>query len=106
MLLLDCRDHVKPILCCRLLSRATSPSTLEDRIEQQHCHVATHAVALAGNVRQRFHDRLPKPGIEDVELQHIRPCREVGVPPAGEDRSRYLNVGCGIVAEVGGDSPG
>src|SRR5271157_475386 len=97
---LDGRDHFTPILDWRPLSGAAAPGALEGRVQQQHGHVASDAIALSRNTGNRFQHRLPKPGLKPIELQNIGPCREVRIPSAGVDSSLYHNVGCRVVPGI------
>ena len=81
---LDRRDHRRPVVVGGPGSCAGPPGALEDVVQHEHGHVAADAVALFGNLRDRLDHRLPEPGLKGVELEHIRPRREVRVPAAGE----------------------
>ena len=85
MRFLDGRDHINPVFGCRPLARAAAPGALEDRIQQKHRHIAADAIALAGDTRDGFNHGLPKPWLKSIQLQHIRPCREIGIASAGKD---------------------
>ena len=50
MLLLNCPDHVDPVLGGRPLTRAAAPRSLEDRIQQKHRHIAADAIALTRDI--------------------------------------------------------
>src|SRR5215471_15669056 len=77
-----CRSELGPILPLGTLARPASPRALEDRIEEQHCHIAADTVALSGDVEHRLDRGVPEPWLECVELQHVGPCGKVGVPSA------------------------
>src|SRR5262249_55920428 len=70
---LNDRNKIAPVFRCRRFSRATAPGAFEDRIEQQHRHVAANTVALAGDTQNRFEDGATKLGLESIQLQHILP---------------------------------
>ena len=59
-----------------------APGAGEDLVAHQHRHVAAQPVALARQVEQRVADRLPQRRRERVELDDVRPRREVRVAPA------------------------
>src|SRR5271169_5493075 len=65
---------------------------------------ATHAVALAGNVRECFDYRFPQPRLKRVELQHIRPRWKVRVPATREHCLICLDKGRRVVAGILGAS--
>ena len=69
-------------------------------VQQKHCHVAANAVALACDTGERFDHSLAKAGLKRIQLQHIRPCREVRVASASKDIPLYLNVGGRVVPDV------
>src|SRR6516162_1124579 len=50
MRLLDGGNYVNPVFCRRSGSSAFAPGAFKDRVQQQHSHVATYAIGLAGNV--------------------------------------------------------
>ncbi len=53
--------------------------------EEQHGHIAAHAVTLAGNVAERFDRGTAQSRFEGVQLSRIGPGRKVGIPAAGDD---------------------
>src|SRR5271169_2444921 len=97
---LDSRDHLTPVLGCRPVPCSTAPGAFEDVIQEKHGHVATHAITLRRNTGDGFNHCLPKPRLKCVELQNIRPCREIRVSSAGENASMHLNVGCRFVPVI------
>src|SRR6516162_6678097 len=96
------RDDVSPVLCRGSEARATPPGAFEDCIQQKHRHVATYAVALAGYVPQSCDHCLSQPRLKSIELQHIRPCGEIGVPAASVDSLMYLNVRRWVLTDIFG----
>src|SRR3954449_2935161 len=54
---LDGGDHISPILSRWPGSAARCPCTLEDIVNEQHCHVATNAIALASDGGNRLNSR-------------------------------------------------
>ena len=83
----DGRNQIAPVFCCRRLSRAAAPGAFEDRIKQQHRHVTTDAVALAGDTQNGFEDGPTKLGLEGIQLQHILPGRKIRIASACENMS-------------------
>src|SRR5262249_35060173 len=49
MFFLDPRDYLTPIFGFWPVARSNSPSAFEDRVHEQHRHVAANAIALFGN---------------------------------------------------------
>src|SRR6516162_11186713 len=62
--MLDRRNHVNPILRGRCRSCATTLGAFENGIQEQHRHIATHAVALRGYIQERLYDRFSQPELE------------------------------------------
>ena len=98
--MLDRRNHVNPILRRRCRSCATTPGAYENGIQEQHRHIATHAVALRGYIQERLYDRFSQPELEGVELQDIRPCGKVWILSARVNDLIDLNVETRIGLEV------
>src|SRR5262245_25846096 len=80
-------DKVAPVFRCRLFSRTAAPRAFEDRIEQQHRHVAANAVALACDTQNGFEDGTTKLGLEGIQLQHVLPGRKIRIASACENMS-------------------
>ena len=99
---LDRRDERRPVVVGRPCSGPRAPGALEDRVQHEHGHVAADAVALPGDLRDRLDHRLPEPRLKGVELEHIGPRREEGVPAAGKHLSARLDEGRRIVPRVVG----
>ena len=99
---LDRRDDRRPVVVGRPGSGAAAPGALEDVVQHEHGHVAADAVALSGDLRDRLDHRLPEPRLKGVELEHIGPRREVGIPAAGEHLSSRLDEGRRIVPRIVG----
>ena len=79
-----------------------APGPLEDIVQHEHRHVAADTVTLSGDLRDRLDHRLPESRLKGVELEHIRPRREVGIPAAGEHRSSRLDERRRIVPRIVG----
>lgn len=73
---LDRRDQNLPVIVGRCGARACPPGPREDRVEHQHRHVAAHAVALRGDLRDGVDRCWSQPGCQGVELQHVGPGRK------------------------------
>ena len=84
----DGRDHARPVVLGRPRPGALAPRPLEDVVHHQHRHVAADAVALRGDRAERLHDRGPQLGRERVQLDDVRPGREVRVAAVREDARR------------------
>ena len=65
--------------------RPAAPGPLEDLRQDEHGHVAAHAVALPGDPQQLADHRLLRGRIAVVELQRVRPAGEVRVAAVGQD---------------------
>ena len=50
MLFLYCRYHIRPIFSRESRASAASPRALENGVQEKHCHVTTHPIALLGHV--------------------------------------------------------
>ena len=96
----DGRNQLAPVFCCRRLSRTAAPGTFEDRIKQQHRHVTTDAVALAGDTQNGFEDGTTKLGLEGIQLQYILPGRKIRIASACENMSSQANKGRGITLRI------
>ena len=77
--------------------RPAAPGPLEDVRQDEHGHVAAHAVALAGDPQQLADHRLLRGRIAVVELQRVRPAGEVRVPAIGQDQVAPLPLDPRIV---------
>ena len=100
----DGRNRVSPVFGWRPLPCTTAPGAFEDLVQQKHGHVATDAITLSRDTGDSLDHCLPKSGLKRIELQNIRPSREVGATAAGEDISLYHNVGCRLVSSIIGIS--
>ena len=82
-----------------------SPGALEDLGENQHGHVAAHAVGDLGQLEEHLGHRLPEGRVAVVELEGIGPAGEVGVPAVGQDERAatglHLPVIVGLPFQVG-----
>ena len=65
---------------------ADAPGPLEDLGQDEHGHVAAHAVALPGDLQQLADHRLLRGRIAVVELERVRPAGEVRVAAVGEQQ--------------------
>ena len=63
-----------------------APGPLEDLGQDQHRHVAAHAVALPGDPQQLADHRLLRGRVAVVELERVRPAGEVRVAAVGEQQ--------------------
>ena len=63
-----------------------APGPLEDVGQDEHRHVAAHAVALPGDLHQLADHRLLRGRIAVVELQRVRPAGEVRVAAVGQQQ--------------------
>jgi hypothetical protein len=86
---LDARDGVRPER--RVLRRRAvaglgpvAPRALEDLRLHEHGHVAANGVAALGDAAELAHHGLAQPGVPIVELDGVRPPREVGIAAEGE----------------------
>src|ERR1700722_13059290 len=64
----------------RPISQQPSPHVLENVGELEHGHVATDAVAMARDFAKHVDHRRAHRGLKIIELHHVFPRREVGVP--------------------------
>ncbi len=94
------RNDIYPIFCGGLCACTRCPCALEDRVQEQHCHVSAHTIALLGNARERLNGCSSKIRLEGVQLQNIGPGRRVRVSSASEDCSAHLRIGNRIVHDV------
>jgi hypothetical protein len=97
---LNGRDDFTPVLGWRPLPRATALGSFENLVQDEHGHVAADAITLGRNTGDGFNRCLPQPGLKHVELQNVRPGREIRVPSAGANVSLYLKVGCWVVPRI------
>src|ERR1700719_3924610 len=72
--------------------RRYPPGALENLGQQQHRHVAAHAVALAGNRDQLVDARPLQFGIGVVELQSVWPTWKMGVAAVGQNLRSSVGV--------------
>src|SRR5258706_5655133 len=59
-------NQISPVLRCRPWTRAAAPGPLEDRVQQEHGHVAADSIALAGDTRNSFRRRLTEPRLKSI----------------------------------------
>ena len=74
-----------------------APGPLEDVGQDQHGHVAAHAVALPGDLHQLADHRLLRGRVAVVELQRVRPAGEVRIAPVGQEQVAALALDPGVV---------
>src|ERR1700757_2744883 len=79
MLTLDCRNHVNPIFRRGAQSSTIAPRPLEDRVQEQHCHVTANAIALLGNARYGFNHRSSETRLKGVQLENVWPRGKIGI---------------------------
>src|SRR5262245_9717399 len=84
---LNDRYKVEPVLRCRRFSHTAAPRAFEDRIEQQHRHVAANTVALARDTQNRFENGATKLRLESIQLQHILPGWKIRIASTCENMS-------------------
>src|SRR5882672_1036310 len=96
------RNDIYPILCGGLCACTRCPGALEDRVQEQHCHVSAHTITLLGNARECLNGCSSKIRLEGVQLQDIGPGRKVRVSSASEDCSAHLRIGAAILHDVSG----
>src|SRR6516165_384552 len=77
-------NDLAPVVRRRARPGAVAPGSLEYGIEEQHRHVASHAVALLSDAQKCPDSSLSLTRVEGVQLQHIRPGWKVRIAPAGE----------------------
>src|SRR4029077_2321640 len=95
-------DELDPIFPPWFLARPGSPRSLEDGIHHEHGHIASHPVALLGNCEHRAEGSLAQCGTECVELGHIRPRREIGIPAVRKNSAACLKEFTRLARHVGG----
>ena len=97
---LDGIDQRRPVLPVGTGPRAIAPGALEHVVHHQHRHVAPHAVALVGDGRDGVGGGAPEIGRERVQLDDVRPRREVRVAAVGEHAIPDADEGRGVAREV------
>jgi hypothetical protein len=100
--LADLGDRVRPEVLGRCRARPFAPGLREHVGHQQHGHVAAHAVRLVGDRGEGVDGRRAQLVAEGVELDDVRPGREVGVAASGEDLAAGLQEGGGVAGQVVG----
>ncbi len=80
--------------------RLPAPGSFEDFRQQQHCHVATHAVALARNLLEFPHHRFVRRGMAIVDLHRIRPAGKVRIAPVGQNQITVFSFDPEIVLRL------
>src|SRR4029453_14890158 len=89
----DRGDHCPPIVRLWRGTDAITPGSFEYVIHDQHRHIATDTVALLGNLAERLDHHTAQGWSEGVELNDIRPCREVRISAISQDMTVNLNKG-------------
>ena len=102
VLRLHATDDLHPVRVAERRAEPVAPGAGCDVVEEEHRHVAAHAVAPTGDVGERRHDRLAEARAEGVQLQHVAPRREVRVAAVGEEPAGCLEPGAGLALAVGG----
>ena len=74
-----------------------APGPLEDVRQDQHGHVAAHAVALAGDLQQLADHRLLRGRVAVVELQRVGPAGEIRVAAVGQQQVAALAFDPGVI---------
>ena len=85
-------DHPRPEQ-----RRPAAPGPLEDVGQDEHRHVAPHAVALPADLHQLVLHRLLRGRVAVVQLERVRPSREVGVTAVGQDPGTLPPLHPGVV---------
>ena len=91
VLLFNGLNYPGPVISLRSGSCPHAPGPFKNIIYKKHGHVTANAVTLACNVLQGFLYRITESRVKGIELKHVRPCREIGVLPAGKDLPFDLN---------------
>ena len=73
-------------------SGRAAPGAFEHVGQDQHGHVAAHAVALPGDLRQLADHRLLRGGVGVVELQRVGPAGEIRIAAVGQDQIARAGV--------------
>src|SRR5215207_5496834 len=100
--LADGGDHRRPIVRLWRGTDAITPGSCEDIIHDQHRHIATDTVALLGNLAERLDHNSAQGWSEGVQLNHIRPRREVRISAIGHDTTVNLNKGLWVRLQLVG----
>ena len=93
-------DHGRPEFLGRRGPGAGAPGLGEDVVDHEHGHVAPDAVALTGDIGQRLDGRRAHRRRERVELDDVRPRREIRVPAVGQHLTARRYPAGRIRAEV------
>ena len=72
--------------------RPAAPGSFEDVRQNEHGHIAAHAVTLTGDLQQFCNHRLLGGRVAVVELQRIRPARKVGIAAMSQDQDRRVGA--------------
>src|SRR5262249_11332012 len=83
-------------------ARPLSPRARDDVWQDEHGHVAAHAIALLGDGLEHAYHCLPEALVTVVELQRVRPAREVWVPAVGQDRRARPTLGPPVISRLAG----
>ncbi len=99
-------DDRGPVVRVRRVAGARAPRPREDLVRHQHRHVAANAVALRRRSRSACRSRPSRsPARERVQLDDVRPRREVGVLAVREHAGRRLEEARRVRGELGGGAP-
>ena len=81
---------------------AITPGSCKNVIHDQHRHIATDTVALLGNLAERLDHNSAQGRSKGVQLNDIRPCREVRISAIGQDMTVNLNKGLSVRSQLVG----
>src|SRR4029450_809457 len=102
MRLADGGDHCRPIVRLWRGTDAITPGSGKNVTHDQHRHIATDTVALLGNLAERLDHNSAQGRSKGVQLNDIRPCREVRISAIGQDMTVNLNKGLRVRSQLVG----
>ena len=82
--------------------RTLAPGSFEYVRQDQHGHVAAHAVALSGDLHQLADHRFLRGGVGVVELQCVGPAGEIRITAVGQEQIATLAFDPGVVLRSAG----
>ncbi len=82
--------------------RTLTPGPFEYVRQDQHGHVAAHAVALPGDLHQFAGHRFLRGGVGVVELQRVGPAGKIRITAMGEQQIAALAFDPGVVLRCAG----
>ncbi len=81
---------------------ALAPCPLEHVGQNEHRHVASHTIALTGDLHQLADHRFLRGGIRVVELQGVGPSGEIRIAAIGEKKISCLAFHPGVIKRCAG----